>query len=144
MMEKIPRYDDGRCRLDAFCKKVLRNEAVDYLRSMQRQLKHEKSFSDLTQAELGQLCTEDHYSCDEFVFSSHGCDLYIDNEQLADAFAELSQEEQSVLILHFVMELTDREAGLLLGLSKQAVCRRRKKALDTMRNRLRPILPKGG
>ncbi len=28
MMEKIPRYNDERCRLDAFCKSVLRNEAV--------------------------------------------------------------------------------------------------------------------
>ena len=143
-MEKIPRCDDERCRLDAFCKTVLRNESVNYLLKMQRQLKHEKSFSDLTQAELGQLCTEDRHSCDEFVFSSHGCDLHIDNEQVANAFAELSQEEQSVLILHFVMELTDKEAGVLLGLSQYAVRRRRKKALDTMRNRLRPILPKGG
>ena len=144
MMEKIPRYDDERCRLDAFCKSVLRNAAVDYLRSMQRQLKHEKSLSDLTQSEQNRRCTEDRYSCDEFVFSSHGCDLHIDNEQVADAFAELSQEEQSVLILHFVMELTDKETGLLLGLSQYAVRRRRKKALDTMRNRLMPILPKGG
>ena len=117
-MEKIPRYDDGRCRLNAFCKTVLRNEAVEYLRSMRRQFEREKSFSDLTQVELNQLCTEDRHSCDEFVFSSHGCDLHIDNEQVADAFAELSQEEQSVLILHFVMELTDKEVGLLLGMSQ--------------------------
>lgn len=144
MMDTIPRYNDERCRLDSFCKSVLRNEAVDYLRSMQRQREREKSFSDLTQAELSQLCTEDRHSCDEFVFSSHGCDLHIDNERVANAFAELSQEEQSVLILHFVMELTDKEAGVLLGLSQYAVRRRRKKALDTMRNRLRPILPKGG
>ncbi len=80
MMEKIPRCNDERCRLDAFCKTVLRNESVNYLLKLQRQREREKSFSDLTQAELGQLSTEDRHSCDEFVFSSHGCDLHIDNE----------------------------------------------------------------
>ena len=143
MMENIPCYDDGRCRLDAFCKSVLRNEAVDYIRKMKRQVEHEKSFSDLSIAEKNQLCTEDSYSFDEFVFSSHGCELHINNEQVADAFTNLSQEEQSILILRFVLELTDKEIGLLLGLSQYAVRRRRKKALDAMRNRLRPILPKG-
>ena len=86
-MENIPRYDDGRCRLDAFCKSVLRNEAVDYIRKMKRQVEHEKSFSDLSIAEKNQLCTEDSYSFDEFVFSSHGCELHINNEKVGDSLA---------------------------------------------------------
>ena len=36
MMEAIPR-DYGRGQFDAFCKKVLKNEARAYLRNMKRQ-----------------------------------------------------------------------------------------------------------
>ena len=42
-------------------------------------------FSDLTQHELDKLCTVDRYPSDSFVFSSHGYDLHIDNELVADA-----------------------------------------------------------
>ena len=42
-------------------------------------LDREKSFSVLSLEELGQLTSVDHYPCEEFVFSSYGCDLHIDN-----------------------------------------------------------------
>ena len=34
--------------------------------------------------ELGQLTSVDHYPSEEFVFSSYGCDLHIDNELVAN------------------------------------------------------------
>jgi len=36
-MESNPRDYGEQCRFDAFCKKVLRNEARTYLRNMKRQ-----------------------------------------------------------------------------------------------------------
>lgn len=53
---------------------------------MKRQRDREMSFSVLPQAELDKLCTV-HYPSDDFVFSSHGYDLHIDNELVAAAFA---------------------------------------------------------
>ena len=78
-MEAIPR-DYGQGQFDAFCKKVLKNEARAYLRNMKRQRDRETMFSDLPQHELDKLCTVDRYPSDSFVFSSHGYDLHIDNE----------------------------------------------------------------
>lgn len=46
MMEAIPR-DYGQGQFDAFCKKVLKNEARAYLRNMKRQRDRETMFSDL-------------------------------------------------------------------------------------------------
>lgn len=86
-MEAIPRDYGEQCRFDAFCKTVLRNEARNYHRDMKRQRDREMSFSVLPQAELDKLCTVDHYPSDDFVFSSHGYDLHIDNELMAAAFA---------------------------------------------------------
>ena len=86
-MEAIPRDYGEQCRFDAFCKTVLRNEARNYHRDMKRQRDRETSFSVLPQAELDKLYTVDHYPSDDFVFSSHGYDLHIDNELVAAAFA---------------------------------------------------------
>ena len=36
------------------------------------------------------------------------------NELVADAFAGLSVQEQSILILHFVLDLPDQEVGRLV------------------------------
>lgn len=142
-MANIPRQSVPY-RFDAFCKKVLRNEAGDYLLQMRQQYQREMSFSDLSYSELQSLCYTKEYPSDSFTFTAHGCELRIDNEQVAEVFAELSPTEQSILILRFVMDMTDKEVGAILGMSRCAVQRRRTKTLDKMRDKLKTLLPKGG
>lgn len=120
------------------------HEAIDYLRGMQRRRDRELSFSDPSQAELDNLYTVDQYPSDRFIFSSHGYDLHIDNELVADAFAGLSPQEQIILILHCVLELPDQEIGPLVGMSRSAVQRRRTKPLSELRIKLMALMPKGG
>ena len=117
-MESNPRDYGEQCRFDAFCKKVLRNEARAYLRNMKRQREREAFFSDLSQAEL-----------DKFV---------------AEAFSALPQTEQSILILHCTLNLADGEIGNLVGMSRSAVQRHRTKALQELREALSALMPKGG
>ena len=143
-MESNPRDYGEQCRFDAFCKKVLRNEARAYLRNMKRQREREAFFSDLSQAELDKLSTVDRYSCDSFTFSSHGYDLHIDNELVAEAFASLPKDEQSILILRFVLDLTDEEIGRLMGMSRSAVQRHRTSTLKDLRIKLMAFMPEGG
>ena len=100
--------------------------------------------SDLSQMEMDKLCVVDHYPSDRFTFSSHGYDLHIENELVADAFAGLSVQEQSILILHFVLDLPDQEVGRLVGMSRSAVQRRRAKSLTELRIKLAALMPKGG
>ena len=136
-MDTIPRNDFIlRNRYDAFCKAVLRNEAKHYLREMGRQRNREKSLDALTQQELDKLSIVDHYPSDSFVFSSHGYDLHIDNELVAEAFASLPEQEQSILILHCVLDMADGEIGSLMGMSRSAVQRHRTKTLNELRQRL--------
>lgn len=121
-MDSIPRQDE-RYRFDAFCKAVLKNEAMNYLRTMKRQYEREMTFSDLSYSELQSLCFTEDYPSDSFTFTAHGCELRIYNEQVAEVFAELSETEQSILILRFVMDMTDKEIGAVLGMSR---CRNRR------------------
>lgn len=144
-MDTIPRNDFIlRHRYDAFCKAVLRNEAKDYLREMGRQREREKSLDALTQQELDKLSTVDYYPSDSYVFSSHGYDLLIDNELVAEAFASLPQQEQSILILHCVLDLADGEIGSLMGMSRSAVQRHRTSTLKQLRLKLMALMPEGG
>ena len=143
-MESNPRDYGEQCRFDAFCKKVLRNEARACLRNMKRQREREALFSDLSQAELDKLCVVDRYPSDSIVFSSHGCDLHIDNEFVAEAFSALPQTEKSILIVHCTLDLADGEIGNLVGMSRSAVQRHRTRALQELREALSALMPKGG
>lgn len=143
-MEITPRDYGRQHRFDAFCKAVLRNEAKDYLREQTRRRNREKSLDTLTQEELDKLSTVDNYPSESHVFTSHGCDLSIENELVADAFASLSAQEQSILILHLVLDLADGEVGVLMGMSRSAVQRRRTKALGLLQTKLSALMPKGG
>ena len=143
-MEAIPRDYGERCQFDRYCKLVLYHEALDYLREMQRHSDRETSFDALPQAEMDKLCTEDHYPSDSYIFSSHGYDLLIDNELVADAFSSLSKDAQSILILRCVLDMTDQEIADLMGMSRSAVQRRRAKTLKELRTKLLAIMPEGG
>ena len=121
-------------QFDRYCKLVLYHEAIDYLREMQRR----------RDMEISKLSVTDDYPCESYVFHSHGYDLRIDNELVAEAFAVLPQQEQSILILHCVMELNDVEIGRLMGMSKSAVQRHRTKTLKELRVKLMAIMPEGG
>ena len=129
-----------RCRFDAFCKTVLRNEAKTYLRDLCRQRKRETQFSALSQHEIAELCTVDEYFRDKFVFSAFGYVLYIQSELVANSFASLPECEQQILILHYALELPDREVGDFVGMSRSAVQRHRTKTLNELQKALEQIL----
>lgn len=125
-----------RNRLDAFCKTVLRNEAITYLSELARRRDREKSLDTLPQADMDKLCTVDEYPSDSVVFTAYGCDLHIRDELMADAFANLPEQEQQILILHCVAALADGEIGSVMGMSRSAVQRHRTKSLNELRKRL--------
>ena len=143
-MEAIPRKYGEWSQFDRYCKLVLYHEAIDYLREMKCRRDREVSLDALSPADWDKLSTVDRYSCDSFTFSSHGYDLHIDNELVAEAFSTLPQMEQSILILHCTLDLADGEIGNLVGMSRSAVQRHRTRALQELREALSALIPKGG
>lgn len=135
-MKYIPNDYGKRCRFDAFCKTVLRNEARTHLRDLGRQRNRETEFSALPQHEMDKLCTVDEYPSDSILFTAYGYALHIRDELVADAFASLPEQDQSILILYCVLELADGEIGSLVRMSRSAVQRHRTKALHELRKRL--------
>ena len=128
-MEAIPRKYGEWSQFDRYCKLVLYHEAIDYLREMKCRRDREVSLDAVSSADWDKLSTVDRYSCDSFTFSSHGYDLHIDNELVAEAFASLPKDEQSILILRFVLDLTDEEIDRLMGMSRSATGKRSRRHL---------------
>ena len=143
-MEAIPRKYGEWGQFDRYCKLVLYHEAIDYLREMKCRRDREVSLDAVSPADWDKLSTVDRYSCDSFTFSSHGYDLHINNELVAEAFSALPQTEQSILILHCVLEMADGEIGALMGMSRSAIQRHRTKTLKELRTKLMALMPEGG
>lgn len=127
----------ARHQFDAFCKTVLRHEAISYFRELNRQRERAIQFSALSPHEMDKLYTVDEYPSDKFAFSAFGHVLHIASKLVADAFAGLPDREQQILILHCVLELPDREVGNFVGLSRSAVQRHRTKTLNELRINLK-------
>lgn len=127
----------ARHRFDTFCKIVLHHEAINYFRELNRQRKLASQFSALSQHEIAELCTVDEYPSDKFAFSAFGYVLYIQSELVANSFASLPECEQQILILHYALELPDREVGDFVGMSRSAVQRHRTKTLNELRKDLK-------
>ena len=70
-MKYTPDGYGERCRFDAFCKTVLRNEARTHLRDLGRQRNREIEFSALSQQEMDKLCIVDEYPSDSFLFTAY-------------------------------------------------------------------------
>jgi len=129
-MEAIPRKYGEWGQFDRYCKLVLYHEAIDYLREMKCRRDREVSLDAVSPADWDKLSTVDRYSCD--------------NELVAEAFASLPKDEQSILILRFVLDLTDEEIGRLMGMSRSAVQRHRTSTLKDLRIKLMAFMPEGG
>lgn len=69
-MKYTPDGYGERCRFDAFCKTVLRNEARTHLRDLGRQRNREIEFSALSQQEMDKLCTVDEYPSDKDLYTN--------------------------------------------------------------------------
>lgn len=143
-MEPTPRECGEQCQFDCYCKLVLRHEAIDYLRELKYRRDNETVFSAMPQVELDKLSSMDRYPSDTYTFSSYGCDLSIENELVAEAFASLSATDQGILILRCVLDLTDKEIGLIMGLGRSAVQKRRTQTIKALREKLTALMPGGG
>lgn len=128
--------DVERHRFDRFCKVVLRHEMLNCFREFSYQNKWQVSLSALPGTALDSLYTTDRYPSDYMAFSADGCTLRITNERLAGIFEKLPKQEQRLLILRFVLELSDREISRLMKFSKSAVQRHRTRILRNLREQM--------
>lgn len=129
----MSREEDKRHSFDAYCKRLVKNEAIDIQRKNTWQGKKEIPFSELSKKDLLRLQYMDTHDSDRSVFSVLDTAVEIENEDLGAALAELSPERRNVVLLSYLLDMKDREIAKQLDLSLSTVQYRRASALTRLR-----------
>ena len=122
-----------RHTFDAFCKKVLRNEARDYLDEIVRKRSREITLSELPAEAMAQFAAYDRYFAEDSAFDILGCTVYVDNPELAQAIAALPKDKQEVILLFYFLEMSDYEIARRLNMIRRSVTYRRTSTLKLLK-----------
>ena len=110
-----------RSAFDSFCKKVLRNEVRDHYDEVKRLRGKEVSISELSARELEQLANTDSYFTTEQIFNVLGCDIVVNNMDIAEALRNLPERKRDIILLSYFLEMSDGEIGSKLNLIRSTV-----------------------
>ena len=89
------RNETNQKLFDSYCKRILKNEATDCFREIQKHRQREIFFSELSEKEWKQLYMEDEYDLDTCNFRVLGYDVEVKDALIAEALPG-----------HFMMSLT--------------------------------------
>ena len=123
-----------RCTFNGFCKKVLKNEAIDSIRENRTKSKREVTFSDLSPQEENQLYTCDQYFVnDEAEKSFFVAGKEITAKQLADALHSLPEEKRQAVLLYYFFDMTDVEIAEMMKIPRSTVQFRRTSSFELLK-----------
>lgn len=124
---------DKQHAFDAYCKRIVKNEAVNIHLEYERQGKREVTFSELTQRELQSLQYIDRYAPDRRVFAVLDMDIEIRDGDLVRALTALSPERRNIVLLAYLLDMKDEEIARRLHLNRSTVQYRRTNTLEELR-----------
>lgn len=122
-----------RKQFDSFCKTLLKNEMIDYERERSYRLKHEVSFSELTQEELSRMTNTDEYIVESEVFRVLDYDVEVKDELIGEALKCLPEKKRNVILLSFFMDMTDTEIAKHMKLVRSTIHHHRVISLQALK-----------
>lgn len=125
-----------RHQFDSFCKKVLREEARDYMKQIAWRFEHEVSLSELSEEQLNQFYILDEYPSDSTQFHVCGHSIAVHDDRLAQALSSLSDEKRDILLLAYFLGLTDKEIADRLNSVRSTIQYKRTSSLKEMKRRM--------
>lgn len=126
-----------RCAFNGFCKRALKNEAINAHRDTKRQQLREVTFSDLTKQEENQLFTHDSYFADdeaEKSFCVSGKEITA--KLLAEALHSLPEEKRNAVLMYYFFEMSDAEIADLYAIPRSTVQYRRTSSFELLKRYL--------
>ncbi len=120
----------------AFCKVVLRHEAINAWRDLKRKMEREISLDYLMSERYFEPSAMDSYFEKQdkpTVFLVLGKEVIVDDERLATALSKLPELRQEVLLLYYFIGYRDEAIGRLYGRCRSTINHRRNIALKQLR-----------
>lgn len=136
-MELTPSQKEAvQCQFDAFCKKVIRNEARNYMKRIAWQSKHEVSLSELSEEQSNHIYILDQYPSDVTQFTVGEHRVAVHDDRLAQALGSLDGDKRDILLLAYFLDLSDKEIADKLNIARSTIQYKRTSSLKEMRQRM--------
>ena len=140
-MNKKDQYERfNEITFEAYCKKVIDRAIPKARQRRAARAMREVLLSDLPENALYDVGAEDgeleRAEAERCVFHVRGIDVAVSDQRLAQAISYLLPKDREIVLLSYFAELTDEEVAQRVKLRRSAVQRRRKAALDKLREML--------
>ena len=122
------------CSFDAFCKKAIRNLAVDAKRMYWKKTMT-TSDEELLATYVKSIMTEDTYALNNYekIYYVNGLKVVVTNETVGEALKFIMPNKRAVLLLSFFMDYRDSEIARTLRITNSTVAYRKKQALKQLK-----------
>lgn len=117
---------------NAFCKTLLYYEAINTYREISKKREREVSLDYLYEVGCEPSAAEQYLT----TFNICGEAVTIENEQLATALLNLTEQQQEILFLYFFFGYRDAEIGKLCGCCRTTANYRKNTALQQLRKEM--------
>ena len=124
---------------NAYCRRIVKNEAINIQLEYDRQSQREVSFSELSQRELQSLRDLQHvdrYVPDRQIFDVLSIPVEVEDSGLAWALSTLTVEQRNIVLLFYFVDMKDGEIAKRLQLKRSTVQYQRTSILEELRKRL--------
>ena len=121
---------------DAFCKRVIRNAAVDAFRKTKRKQKVEMDIDDPMIAYIHSIQTHDTYTLYSRTYYVKEQPIVVRDKNLGEALQYIIPQKRAVILLSYFAGYNDTEVANILGVSPTSIGRRKKSALLRLRELL--------
>lgn len=126
-----------RCAFNGYCKRALKNEAINAHRDVKYRQLNEVSFSELSPQEENQLYTYDTYFEDEEAEKSFCvAGKEITPKLLAEALHSLPEEKREAVLLYYFFDMNDAEIAMLRNVPRSTVQYRRTSSFELLKRYL--------
>ena len=133
-MNQIELEEYHEYSFDAFCKKAIRNFAVDAKRIYWKKTTV-TSDEDLLASYVKSLMTEDSYNLNKYekIYYVNGVKVVVTNETVGEALKFIMPNKRAVLLLSFFMDYRDSDIARTLRITNSTVSYRKKQALKQLK-----------
>lgn len=121
---------------DAFCKRLIRNAAVDAFRKTKRKQKVEMDIDDPMIAYIHSIQTHDTYTLYSRTYYVKEQPIVVRDKNLGEALQYIIPQKRAVILLSYFAGYNDTEVANILGVSPTSIARRKKSALLRLRELL--------
>ena len=121
-------YEHKQHAFDSYCKRSIKNEAMNAYTQLRKRSRREVSLSELPEDSMEQLASYDRYPWEYTSFPVGGDVILIEDDRLAEALNALPQDNRDIFLMYWFLDMADREIAEYMNMARRTVNTRRQKA----------------